>query len=79
MPAMSVVAAAESGSRLDLLVSMRSIVARAVGDEDTPPRDLAALTRRLMDIAREIEAIESGEEGEGDGPEPDEAWDPEAI
>ena len=71
--------AAASGNRLALLVAMRAIVARAVGHPDTPPRDLAALTRRLMDIAREIEAIESGEEGGPTDDAPDEEWDPEAI
>lgn len=80
VPHVSVEVAAESESRVDLLRSMRRIVARAVDDPETPPRDLAALTRRLMDIAREIEAIESGEEGDlNAGPDPDEEWDPEAI
>ena len=28
-------------------------------DEDTPPRDLASLTRRLLEVSREIERLES--------------------
>ena len=55
----SVTLAASDGSRLDLLVAMRARVAAAVEDDDTPPRDLAALTRRLLEIANEIAAIEA--------------------
>lgn len=38
---------------------MRARVASAVEDPNTPPRDLAALTRRLLEIANEIAAIEA--------------------
>ncbi|WP_457095223.1 hypothetical protein [Mycobacteroides abscessus] len=38
---------------------MRDRIAQTVDDPDTSPRDLAALTRRLMDIAGEIEAIDA--------------------
>lgn len=55
----SVTQAAEDGSRLDLLVAMRARVASAVEDPETPPRDLAALTRRLLEIANEIATIEA--------------------
>ena len=73
--------AAKTGSHRDLLVAMRDRIAVAVSDQDCPPRDLAALTRRLQDIAREIEQIdlraeEEAEEAEG---AEDEAWNPEAI
>ena len=51
--------AAESGDRLALLVAMRSRIAKAVAAEDCPPRDLAALTRRLDDIAKQIESIKA--------------------
>ena len=60
--ATSVTEAASQGSRLDLLVAMRSRVATAVEDPDTPARDLAALTRRLLEIANEIAAIEAQQE-----------------
>ena len=30
----------------------------AVFNEDTPPRDLASLTRRLLELSREIERLE---------------------
>lgn len=55
----SVTEAAAEGSRLDLLIAMRARVAAAVENPDTPPRDLAALTRRLLEIANEIAAIEA--------------------
>lgn len=55
----SVTEAASEGTRLELLVAMRSRVASAVEDPNTPPRDLAALTRRLLEIANEIAAIEA--------------------
>jgi hypothetical protein len=78
-----VLEAAEGGNQLELLVSMRNRVAKAVQDPNCPPRDLAALTRRLQEIAREIEAIEAKAKQEadedGDSRTPDEAWDAEAI
>ena len=51
--------AASEGTRLELLVAMRYRVASAVEDSETPPRDLAALTRRLLEIANEIASIEA--------------------
>jgi hypothetical protein len=60
--ATSVTEAASQGSRLDLLVAMRSRVATAVENPDTPARDLAALTRRLLEIANEIATIEAQQE-----------------
>lgn len=60
--------AAASGDMRDLLVAMRTRVASAVESENTSPRDLAALTRRLLEIAKDIEAIDAAdEEDEGDG------------
>lgn len=59
MPETSVTEAAADGSRLELLVAMRARVASAVEDPNTPPRDLAALTRRLLEIANEIASIEA--------------------
>lgn len=60
----SVTKAADDGNRRELLVAMRSRVAQAVEDVNTPARDLAALTRRLLEIAKEIEAIDSAAEQE---------------
>ena len=50
--------AAKSGTHRDLLVAMRDRIATAVQDPNCPPRDLAALTRRLNEIAKDIRALD---------------------
>lgn len=77
----SVAAAARGGSRLDLLVAMRDAIAAQL-DEGVQPRDLASLTKRLGDLALEIEKLEAVEGGVvADEPVDDEytSFDPEAI
>lgn len=77
-PAKSVTKAADSGTSRELLVAMKARVAEAVENPNTPGRDLASLTKRLMEIVREIEAIdaraaeEARESGEAT---PDDAWE----
>lgn len=74
--------AAQRGSVLDELRLTRARIARTLDDPNCPPRDLASLSKRLMEIGREIEAIEakSRQEAAEDGDAtPDEAWDAEAI
>lgn len=53
----SILEAAEAGSRLEELQAMRRRLAKALDDPNTPARDLAALSRRQLEIGREIEAI----------------------
>ena len=53
----SILAAAEAGSRLEELRAMRRRLARAMDDVNTPARDLAALSRRQLEIGKEIDAI----------------------
>lgn len=55
----TVTTAAKDGDRLDLLTAMRDRIATAVEDSETPARDLAALTRRLLEIAKEIDVLEA--------------------
>ncbi|GAA1881895.1 hypothetical protein [Williamsia serinedens] len=55
----SVAEAAKSGTHRELLVAMRDRVATAVNNPECPPRDLASLTKRLADLAKEIEASDS--------------------
>ena len=43
-------------------MAVRFRVAMAVEDPATPARDLAALTRRLLEIAKEIESIDATED-----------------
>ena len=56
-PPKSILDAAEQGSRIEELRAMRRRLARAMDDPNTPARDLAALSRRQLEIGREIEAI----------------------
>jgi hypothetical protein len=78
---LSVTEAAASGDHRALLVAMRERIARTVSNPDCPPRDLAALTRRLQDIAKEIEVIDlrAKEETQADAVSPDEEFDTSAI
>ena len=61
---LSVEQAAKTGSHRDLLVAMRDRIAETVAGAGCPPRDLASLTKRLQDIANEIEAIDAREDDE---------------
>jgi len=53
----------------------------AVFDESTSPRDLAALTKRMLDVKKELEGLEGsdGVEVDADGADAvstDERWEP---
>ena len=63
----TVTEAASSGSTRELMVAMRDRIAVAVENPNTPARDLAALTKRLAETVKEIEAIDAraAEDGEG--------------
>lgn len=73
----SVVESAQAGSRIDELKAMRLRLAKAIDDPNTPARDLAALTRRQLEIGREIEAIEIAEDEDQSviANDDDEVWD----
>ena len=77
----TVAEAAAAGDHRGLLVAMRERIAQTVSDPGCPPRDLAALTRRLQDIAKEIAVIDlqAKQEANEDGVSADEAWDDEAL
>jgi hypothetical protein len=55
----SITEAAATGTTRELLVAMRDRIASAVQSENTPARDLAALTKRLLETVRDIEAIDA--------------------
>lgn len=78
---LSITEAADAGDQRELLVAMRSRVAKTVEDPHCPPRDLASLSRRLQDINREIEAIDAkaAVEAREDAETADEQWDAEAL
>lgn len=73
----TVLAAAQSGSRIEELRAMRVVIARRLDDPNTPARDLAALSRRQLEIGREVEAIEIAEDEDHSVvvKTDDEAWD----
>lgn len=77
----TVTEAAASGTTRDLLVMMRARIAKAVEDQKTPARDLAALTKRLVEVVRDIEAIDAREEQEAtrNADVADEGFDASAI
>jgi ribosome-binding protein aMBF1 (putative translation factor) len=77
----SVTQAASSGTTRELLVAMRTRIAETVEDRNTPARELASLTKRLVEVVRDIEAIDAREEQEAGkrGPVSDGAFDAAAI
>lgn len=58
--------AASEGTQRDLLVAMRDRIATDL-DDGVPARELASLTKRLMDIVREIATIDAEEKGDAVG------------
>lgn len=71
--------APETGEPLDYEQLLKQTLERlktAVFDPDTPPRDLASLSRRMLEVCRELERLE-GDDGPADVAEvEDEAYDP---
>lgn len=78
---LTIVEAVEAGDRLAEMVATHKRIARAVQDEDTPARDLASLTRRQLEISKEIESLrrQLEEEAVQDADTSDEEWSEEAI
>jgi hypothetical protein len=79
--AKTIVQAANTGSPRDLLVAMRNRIAKTLDEPNCPARDQAALSRRLLEIRKEIEAIDAAAEQEAleSGDVPDEDFDASAI
>jgi len=76
----SVTEAAKSGTTRELLSAMRGRIAEAVEDPNTPARDLAALTKRLVEVVRDIEAIDARtEEAESHATVEDGKFDAAAV
>jgi hypothetical protein len=73
----SILQAADEGDRLEELRAMRRRIAKALDDPNTPARDLAALSRRQLEIGREVEAIVIAEDEDHSvvAHTDDEAWD----
>jgi hypothetical protein len=76
----SVTEAAKGGTTRELLAATRDRIAVAVEDPNTPARDLAALSKRLMETVREIEAIDARtEEAESHAEVEDGKFDSAAV
>jgi hypothetical protein len=73
----TVTQAAAQGTHRDLLVALRARVAAAVQSPNCPPVALAALSRQLTSISKELAAIDARVEDEvGEAAQvPDEPWD----
>ncbi|RTE49652.1 hypothetical protein EKN07_06175 [Actinobaculum sp. 352] len=72
--------AAKEGDEKALLVHLQARIAQAVEDPGTPPRDLSSLSRRLMEITKELKALEVAEAKEAAHVSTqDAAFDSEAI
>lgn len=73
----TILEAAEAGSRIEELRAMRRRIAKALDDPNTAARDLAALSRRQIEIGRDIEAIVVAEDEDHSVvvSTDDEAWD----
>ena len=75
--AATVKTAADSGVRRDLLIALRARIAADIDNQNTPPRDLAALSRRLLEIVKDIEALDAEARMDDNGEAaatPDEDW-----
>lgn len=77
----TVAEAVQSGTWRDELVTMRARIARAIDDPNIRGADLAALTRRLLEIGRDLDALDkAAEEAERENTvSPDEEFDASAI
>jgi hypothetical protein len=82
-PPMSVSDAAQHGTRMDELVAIRAVLARALDNPNTNPTALAAISRRQMEVSREIESLREQDAQAQEAMESDavaeRSWRPEAI
>lgn len=76
-----ITSAAEHGDRLEMLRMLRRRVAAALDAPKLAARDLASLSRRIIEIEKEIEGLEGVSPGQGeDGVSvTDEAFDPAEL
>ncbi len=80
--AMTLREATEHGTRLDELKAIRLILVTHMESENTLARDLAALTRQVREISKEIDQLSTAAEGDDlskAAETDDEAFDPYAV
>lgn len=56
---LTIAEAASKGSTRDVLVASRDRIAKALDDPNIAARDLASNSKRLMELIREIEALDA--------------------
>lgn len=83
-PPPSLQEASEAGDRLEELKAIKRILVSHMVAENTLARDLAALTRQVREMSKEIESLEAQEaekaaEVGSDNGATDAAWEPKAI
>ena len=80
-PPMSIADAAEHGSELDQLIALRRRIATVLDADTTLARDMASLSKRLMEITKEIHELQSDGEDEFSqaASTEDEAFNPRAV
>jgi hypothetical protein len=61
--ALGIVQSATRGGYSDMLTALQLRLSVACEDVNTPARDLAALSRRLIEVSRELETLKAGDEG----------------
>ena len=74
---LGIVQAATRGTHQDLLNALQLKVATAIEDPKAHPRDLAALSRLTLEIAKELQALDTTPEEDPVGQAariPDEPW-----
>ena len=62
---LTIAEAASAGSTRDVLVASRDRIAKALDDPNIAARDLASNSKRLMELIREIEALDARAVEEG--------------
>lgn len=62
---LTIAQAASDGTTRDVLVASRDRIAKALDDPNIAARDLASNSKRLMEIIREIEAIDARVDEDG--------------
>ena len=73
---LTITEAAEKGTLRQQMVALRERIATTVDDPDCPARELASLSRRLLEISKEIEAIDvRTREDDASEIAADEAWE----
>ena len=68
-----VMTAAASGDRRQLLEALRDLISAEL-DEGVPARELASLSKRLVDISNELESLDDCDDISRAAATPDEDW-----